>query len=310
MIRRHHLGLVAALVTLAVLGSTGVATATWTATGSTTATASSAVVKPAISQTGLDVAAPQQYTTGSAPAVTGSLTLRNDGTAPLAFTLALGVTGDSTLASKTTLTLWTASSCTTTAGSDAVTTTLADASPTLPTGARSLTPGTSRTVCIATRIAGTDGSTTNAALQGRALKASFTATGSVGSWTASAAAPAFSQSVYRLSAPTGPVGCAEANRAVTLTWNAPANRPAGRTVTYRLVNTSTGSTLKTISASTASVSQVLQATDFPANGNYPLTVVASESDFGTTADAMPSFTITRTSPLGWGVLFQRLECPA
>lgn len=312
MIRRRHLGPVAALVTLAVLGGSGAAVATWTASASTAATASSATVRASLSQTGLSNTTPQQYKGGTAPALLGSLALTNEGTAPLGFTLALAVTGDATLAAKTSLTLWTtgASTCTATPGADAVTTTLADPAPVLPASARQLAPKTSRLVCAATRIAGTDGSTTNAALQGKSLTATFTATGSVGSWTASAAASAFTQSVYRLATPAGAVGCRESSRSADLTWSAPANRPAGRSVGYQVVDTATGATVKTIASANPSVALTLEPRDFARNGTYTLAVVASEADFGTTSEPSATFTITRTSPLGWDLLFHRLECSA
>ncbi|MFS0865864.1 hypothetical protein AB3M83_00835 [Microbacterium sp. 179-B 1A2 NHS] len=309
MIRRRHLGFVAALVTLAVLGGSGAAVATWTASASATGSASSATVKASLTQAGLTPAAAQQYATGTAPQVLGSLTLKNEGTAPLSYALALSVTGDATLAAKTSLTLWTAASCGSAIGADAVRTTLADTAPALPAAARQLAAGSTKVVCIATQISGTDGTTTNAALQGRHLEATFTATGTVGAWAAAAPAASFSQSVYRLAAPAGTLGCTESNRAVTLTWNAPANRPAGKAITYRLVNTATKATLKTVTSSSATVSQALQPGDFSSNGAYALTIVASEADFGTSAPETASFTITRTSPFGWDFFLQRLECP-
>ena len=309
MIRRRHLGPVAALVTLAVLGTSGAAVATWTASASTSATASSATVRAGLSQTGLSASTPQQYKGGTAPTLLGSLTLTNEGTAPLGFTLALAVTGDATLAAKTTLTLWTAPTCTATAGPDAVTTTLANPAPTLPASARQLAPGTSKLICAATRIAGTDGSTTTAALQGQALTATFTATGSVGSWTTAATASAFTQAVFRLD-PAGPVSCRESGRSAELTWSAPANRTAARPVTYRLIDTATGAMVKTIASSNPSVGLTLEPRDFARNGTYALAVVASEADFGTTAAPTAAITITRTSPLNWGLVFLSLECSA
>ena len=306
MIRRRHLGPVAALVTLAVLGTSGAAVATWTASASTSATASSATVRAGLSQTGLSTSTPQQYKGGTAPTLLGSLTLTNEGTAPLGFTLALAVTGDATLAAKTTLTLWTAPTCTATAGPDAVTTTLANPAPTLPASARQLAPGTSKLICAATRIAGTDGSTTTAALQGQSLTATFTATGTVGSWTAAATASAFTQAVFRL-APAGTVSCS-GSVIPTLTWRAPANRPAGR-VTYRVIDTATGATVKTVTSSDANVSQRLWAGDFDRDGRYTLAVVASETEFGTTAEPTASFTITRASLIGTD-FFPYLECSA
>lgn len=309
MIRRPHLGLTAALVTLAVLGGSGVAVAVWTAAASTNGSASSATVKTTLAQTGLTPAAAQQYTTGTAPQVLGSLTLKNEGTAPLDYTLGLAVSGDAALAAKTSLTLWTATTCGATPGADAVRTTLTNTAPALPASAKKVDAGVTKVVCVATQITGTDGTSTNAALQGQQLSATFTATGKVGTWTAAAPAASFTQSVFRLAAPAGPVGCTEASRAVTLTWNAPANRPAGKTITYRIVNTATKATLKTVTSSSSTASQVLQAGDFPGNGAYSLAIVASEADFGTTAPETASFTVSRTSPFGWDLFLQRVECP-
>ena len=294
MIRRR-LGVIAAAVTLAVLGGSGAAIASWHATAAAPATASSTTVASTFARAGgLDTT--YRYTGTSSPVVTGTLALANTGTTPLSYTLANATTGSTVLAQKVALTLWTGTCGATIPATGTVATTLADPAPTLPAAARTLAPGAKVTVCVATRIAGSDTSTTNAALQGQAVTAALSATGTVGTaWTTTAAATPLTQSVYRMAA-IGTVGCSSSgffSSRVTLRWQAPADRPVGGRVDYRIVDTATGGVVTTVASDASSVSVELAARSLPTEGTFALAVEATEAATGTTTPLSGTVSVTR-----------------
>ncbi|SFI50088.1 MULTISPECIES: hypothetical protein [Microbacterium] len=304
MIRRRHLGPVAALVTLAVLGGSGAAVASWTAAASVSATASSASAATTLTQAG-SLTTTYAYAGTSSSPVGGTLVLTNTGTTPLTYTLTtqLATGSSSALAQKTTLSLWTGTCGAAAPATGAVTTTLANPMPALPAAAQNLAAGTSVTVCVATKIAGTDAGSSNAALQGQSVTATFTATGAVGAnWKATSTAAPLTQSVYRL-APATAITCTNGSAGkVTLSWAAPANRPSG-SVTYRVFDTVSGREIDSVTAN----SLTIKPFDISPNGTFELAVEAKESSYSTTATVSDSVTVIRTSPLDWGIL-PRLQC--
>lgn len=294
MIRRR-LGIIAAAVTLAVLSGSGAAVAAWHATASAPATASSTTIASTFVRAGaLDTT--YRYTGTSSPVVTGTLALANTGTTPLAFTLTNATTGSAVLAQKVALTLWTGACGTTIPATGTTTTTLADPAPALPAAARTLAPGAKVTVCVATRIAGSDASTTNAALQGQAVTAALSATGTIGTaWTTTATATPLTQSVYRMAA-VGTVGCSSSGffaSRVTLRWQAPADRPAGARIDYRIVDTASGAVITTVASDASSASVELAARSLPSEGTFALAVEATEAATGTTTALSGTVSVTR-----------------
>ncbi|MGU3646247.1 hypothetical protein ACLBXX_14865 [Microbacterium sp. C23T] len=292
MTRRRLLGPIAALVTLAVLGSAGGATAAWIASTSVAASVSStAIATTAQLTSGLDA----NYRSGTtAPATAGQLTIANTGGAPLSYTLAtqLAPGSSSALAAKVTLRLWSGSACGTTAPTGAVSTTLADAAPALPTAARALAPGASVVVCVSTQINGQ----TDASLSGQSVTAAFRVTGAVGTnWTTSATTAAFTQSISGLG-PAGAPTCTQAPpHGVQLSWTAPGNRAAGATLLYRVVDKS-NTVVKELSSSAASVSVTLGGTDIRADGVHELRIVAIETTGSTTTSSdSATLTVRRTA---------------
>ena len=294
MTRRRTLGSVAALVTLAVLGGSGGAFAAWSASAAVSASASSTTIATAIEQTGA-LSTSYRYAGTTSTAAAGQLTIRNNGGAPLSYSLTNRVSGHATLAQKTTLRLWTGA-CGTTAPSGSVVTSLADAAPALPAAARTLAPGASVVVCVSTQVEGG----TNASLQGQSVTATFGATGAVGtSWTTSATATAVTQSVYRLAAAGTPT-CAPVflTNDVRLSWSAPANRADAASLSYRVYDTASGATVATVSSSGGTASVVLSGHAISANGPHALAVEAKETTgSGTTAPGSATVTVSRSTGL-------------
>lgn len=306
MSRRRLLGPVAALVTLAVLGGSGAAVATWTAATSVSATASSAAAKTTLTQAG-SLTTTYAYAGSTSNTVGGSLILANTGTTPLSYTLAtlLAAGSSSALAQKTTLWLWTGACGTTIPASGVVTTTLANPAPMLPGAAQTLAAGASVTVCVATRITGSDPSSSNAALQGQSVTATFTATGAVGAnWKATASASPLTQSVYRLGA-IGAVTCTDTffRTSVTLRWNNPANAAPGAAVTYRVYDVASNREVGTSTTNSLTIS----ARDINPKGMYQFTIEARESAYGTTAELSAPVTLERSSIFNLGIT-PTLEC--
>lgn len=302
--RRRAIAAIAAVTTVLLLAGGGTAAAFWSATASVSATASSTTVATALAQSG-ELNTTYRYGGSTSTTATGALTITNNGGAPLTYTLANQVTGSATLAQKTALMLWTGTCGATIPASGAVFTTLADRAPALPAAARSLAPGASVTVCVATRISGTDAASTNAALQGQSVTSAFAVTGAVGtSWTATASTAAITQNVYRLEAATN-VTCTDGYRSAVLSWSAPANRPAGAAVAYRVYDTATGATVASVSSSNATASVTLDGYSFGRNGTYTLAIEAKDSTSGTTAPASTAIPVLRTTKL---LFFPSLEC--
>ncbi|WOF22622.1 hypothetical protein N8K70_14685 [Microbacterium betulae] len=295
MIRRRALAVVAALATLAVLAGSGTAAAAWNASAALSATASSATIGTALVQDG-QLNTTYRYTGSVSTAATGSLTITNSGGAPLSYELANQLTGSAALAEKTALILWVGTCGATIPSTGTVTTTLADRAPALPEEARALDPGASVTVCVATRISGT-----NAALQGESITAAFSVTGAVGtSWTTTASTDAITQSVYRIAAATDVACAASGSRAVTLRWTAPSNRPAGAAVRYRVYDTATGGDVVSLDSSSATVSVTIDSSTISRDGSYTLAVEAKDTASGTTAPASATISVVRSSILfGW-----------
>lgn len=291
MIRRRHIGPIAALVTLAVLGGAGAATAAWVASASVSASTSSATVTTTLAQTGA-LTTTYRYAGSRSAAVVGELTITNAGGAPLSYALANRVTGSTTLAQKTTLRLWTGT-CGATAPVGAVVTTLADTAPALPAAARTPAAGASVTICVSTQIEGA----TNAELQGQSATATLSVTGAVGAhWTTSATAASITQTAYRLAAAGTPTCLREGGRDIRLTWSAPAHRTDTAAISYRLYDVASGATVATVTSADATVSAVLSGTAIAQNGTYSLAVEATEtSASGTTASASAPVEVTRTT---------------
>lgn len=304
MIRRRSIAAIAAVATVMLLAGGGTAAAYWNASVSMSATASSTTVATAVAQSG-ELNTTYRYSGSTSTTATGALTITNSGGAPLTYTLANQVTGSATLAQKTALILWTGTCGATIPTTGAVSTTLADRAPALPAAARSLAPGATVTVCVATRVSGTDAASTNAALQGQTVTTSFAVTGAVGtSWTTTASTAAITQSVYRLEAPTN-VTCADGYRSAVLSWNAPANRPAGAAVTYRVYDTATGATVGSVSSANATASITLDGYSLGRNGTYTLAIEAKDGVSGTTAPVSTAIPVLRTTKL---LFFPSLEC--
>lgn len=295
MNRRHVLGATAALVALAVLGSAGGAAAAWIASASVSASASSTTVATTAQLTsGLGAT----YRSGTtAPASAAQLTIANTGGAPLSYTLAtqLAAGSSSVLAAKVTLRLWSGSACGTTVPSGAVTTTLADAAPALPAAARALAPGASVVVCVATQLV--DGRA-DASLSGQSVTAAFRVTGAIGTnWTTSATTAAFTQSVSGLG-PAGAPTCTQAPpHGVQLSWTAPANRAAGATLLYRVVDRF-NTVVKEVSSSAAAVSVALGDSDIRADGVHELRIVTIETAGSTVTSSDSSTVAVRRTAVG------------
>ncbi|WP_442576208.1 hypothetical protein ACSBPH_03420 [Microbacterium sp. F51-2R] len=288
MIRRL-LGPIAALVTLAVLGAAGGASAAWIAAASVEASVSSTTIGTTAQVTGLST------TYGSSTSnAAGQLTIANTAGAPLSYTLVtqLGAGSSAALAAKIVLRLWTGSACGRTAPSTADTTTLADPAPALPTAARTLAPGASVVVCVLTQI----DAPTVAALAGQTVTATFSVTGAVGAnWTTSATTVAFTQSIYGLAPAGGPTCTAAPPHGVQLSWTAPANRTAGATLQYRVVDKS-NTVVKEVSSSAALVSVVLGGTDIAVDGTHQLRIVATDKTAsGATSSDSSTITVRRTA---------------
>jgi hypothetical protein len=304
VIHRRSIAAIAAIATLALLAGGGTAAASWSATASLSATASSTTVSTALAQSG-QLNTTYRYSGSSSTAATGALTITNNGGAPLAYALSNQVTGSGTLAQKTALILWTGTCGATIPTTGTVFTTLADRAPVLPAAAQSLAPGASVTVCVATRVSGTDATSTNAALQGQSVSAAFAVTGAVGtSWTTTASTAAITQSVYRLAAPTN-VSCANSGRSAVLSWSAPANRTAGSPVTYRVYDTASGADVATVTSSNATASVSLDAYSVGRNGTYTLGIEAKEGTSGTTAPVSTTVSVVGTTIF---FIFPSLEC--
>jgi hypothetical protein len=303
--RRGLLASIVAIATFVALAGGGAAAAAWIASATAPATASSVTVATTLTQAG-SLATTYRYSGSTSPAASGTLVIANTGRAPLTYALATQVTGSASLAQKTALQLWAGACTATPPATGTTTTTLADPAPALPDAARSLAPGATVTVCVATRISGTDATASNAALQGQSVTATFRVTGTVGSsWTAGASASPLTQSVFRV-APAGAVSCAEnwLTRGVTLTWGAPANRVAGSPVVYRVFDTATGVDVAKVTADAPSASVAIDPYALPRNGTYALGVEARDSFSGTTAATAAPITLGRT-----GLLLPTLHCP-
>jgi hypothetical protein len=298
MTRPRLIAIVAALVTLAVLGGSGAAVAAWKATASVSGTASAATVGTTVAQTGLTT--DYRYAGTVSNLGSGSLTITNSGTAPLTYTLGNAVTGDETLKHATTLVLWAAAkstdACGTTPPAGAVTTTLANPAPDLPAAAKTaLGAGAAVKLCVTTQIKGS----TNAALQGKELTFTLTATGTVGSWTSSAQAPKVTQRVFQLQAPTAPVCKASSIGRVTISWTPPAG--ASDRMEYRVYERNTGQT----SVKTGTTSIELRAADFDQSwGRMELVVEATDL---TTGSVSPESTVVAVNR-NWIVLTWYLAC--
>lgn len=305
MMRRHALAAVAALTTLALLGGAAAATASWNATASISGTASSTTISTALAQSGT-LNTSYRYSGNSATAVTGTLTITNTGGASLTYSLANRVVGSSALAQKTALQLWTGSCGTVPAASAGVTSTnLANTAPMLPESARTLGPGQKIDVCVATRISGSDASSSNATLQGQTVSAEFSVTGAVGTnWRTTGTTAAITQSVYRIGSVPKPVCAAASSRSVTLTWNAPTNRVANAPVTYRIFDTASNADVASVTSSATTASVTIDASRF-ASGRHPLAVEAKDDLSGSTSLPSSPTTVVRGSVL---LFFPTLDC--
>lgn len=304
MTRRGLLGPIAALATLAVLGTAGGASAVWVTNAVVSASASSATVATTMQLTG-GLSTTSRFSGTASTAVAGQFTITNTGRAPLSYRLESAIEGDPVLAQKTALRLWTGT-CGTTAPAGAVVTTLADTAPALPPAARTVAPGASVVVCVATRVEGA----TNALLQGRTVTASFSTVGMIGdNWRADAGAQSITQTVYRL-APAGTPTCAAVGRGVKLSWTAPTNRADNGNITYRVLDASTRSVIATVTSPATSMSVQLTGDDISRNGTYELVIEAAEAG-GSATTALDSGAVSvRRSTIILDLLqiFPRYEC--
>lgn len=308
MTRRRLLVPIVAIATFVALASGGAAAAAWLASATVTAQASSATVATTLTQTG-GLTTTYRYAGTASPTARGTLAIANTGRAPLTYTLASQTTGSAALAQKTTLQLWTGTCGTTPPSTGVITTTLADPAPALPAGARTIAPGATVTVCLATRISGTDASAANAALQGQSVTVAFRVSGAVGShWTATAESAPFTQTAYRIDQATALTCTGSRWGEVTLAWTAPANRVAGSPVTYRVFDTASGDTVDTVTADAATASVALGGYDLPRNGTFALAVEARDATSGTTAAPSQPVSVIRTTPWNLGILFPSLRC--
>ncbi|MDL5352062.1 hypothetical protein [Microbacterium sp. zg-YB36] len=312
---RRRLGPIAALVTLAVLGGSGVAVAVWTASASVSATASS--TSPATT-VGLSGGLNTTYSFNgpkSGVAVRGALEITNTGGAPLTYALTntLAAESSAALAKATDLTLWVAKAgvadpCNQpipTTGT--VKTTLAEVAPALPAGAQTLAAGAKVTVCVATSLPKSLPSSANEDLPGQKVTATFAVTGAVAgsSWTASATATSVTQTVYRLG-PVRAIACND-NTALNLTvsWTAPASKPTGAQVSYRVYDVANPGVALGPQPTTATSLQLSPDT-WSRNGTYRIAVEATESLHGTTSKVVET-SITREL-VWWAFFVPALSC--
>lgn len=269
----------AALVAGASIGGSGVAQADWTtaAIGSSASSSAATTSVTVGSLAGLSTAYKFPIASAS-PAIITAVLLSNTGTAPLAYTLSTVSTTGTLSPASVTLTLWASAGSTCAAtipGTGSTVGTLA-APPTLPAGAATGAPTTSITLCAATTLG-----TTVLASRGQSLSATLRVTGKVGTnWTATATAPAFTQSVFTLLAP-GNTTCTALGGllGVTISWAAPAGTVTGDTVTYQIIRDSNGAVVR---AGQSATSVTLYSSDV-VGGNSAFHVLASTAVYGMTS---------------------------
>ncbi len=298
------------IVAFFVLAGTGVAAASWTASSGATATVSAATtamtLTPSSGTATLDTGATPYKFAGAAtnsPVFLRSVALKNTGTAPLTYALSVADSAGNALAavaSAITVTLWTSSTaCTTTVGTGSTIGTLATL-PGIPSTAATQAPGVSATLCILTKL-----NTTVAQSQGLSVTAVFTVTGTVGmsAWNTNASDTAFTQVVYRIGSPANPV-CRQAggiNSTATISWTAPS--VSGGTITYSIVDQTTGAAVSgaTISGTTAQFNY----SDL-SGASETVLVKATDSVYGTVSTGLP-FSLSQSGGL-LGIVFTSVSC--
>jgi hypothetical protein len=235
MSRRLRVVVAVALTAFLVLAGTGIATAAWNAANSTSGSVSAAA--QSMGALGGTAALDDVYlSVADAPAI-ATLTVTDTGATPLGYALTGTVTGTAALASQVTLSLWSpgAAGCGTAIPASGVSS-AALSSPgfTLPAAARSAAPGTTVTVCAATKLA----PTAIASLQGAQIVSTLTMTGNVGNWITRSSA-SFTQSTYKM-AEASALTCQQEGwplpTKATLSWE--ASPGASGTVSYRIVDAS------------------------------------------------------------------------
>ncbi len=217
-------------------------------------------------------------------------TFQNTGTSPLTFGVAVTTTGTHP-ATAVSLTYWlgtgAAGVCAASVPGSGTTVGTLASTPSLPGAFSSVAPGTTLTLCAATRL-----STSVAQSQGLSLTASFALTGSVGLWTATAGTtPGFTQSVYRIGPPTD-LQCANVTilgvgdvarfswaQVTGATTYTVSRTVSGTTTVITTVAQPSGSTRPQVDIGSVQLglSTVLSA------GSIPITITANETTYGTTS---------------------------
>jgi len=263
---------------------TGVGYAAWSTSVASSPTATAGSIASTVTNVG-DLGRQYQFSGSTSPLKISTITVRNSGTVPLNYTLAVTTTTPAAPlplpASSVSFWLWSAPTSTgcgsTTQGAVG---TLA-VPPAMPASATGVLPATDLYLCAATQFNGT-----NAAAQGQSAEFSLVVTGRIGTnWTTTASGVSTAtQSVYRIGAiATSGTGCVSNSviglgSTATFTWTTPAGPPAPTvTVTANLGNTAgTGPASFTVtSPHTFTRTEVKTSTT--------LTFVVSEPTYGTSS---------------------------
>ncbi|WP_368499421.1 hypothetical protein [Herbiconiux sp. A18JL235] len=220
-------------------------------------------------------------------------TFQNTGTSPLAF--AVGVTTSGTLsAANVSLTYWlgtgAAGVCASSVPGTGTSVGTLASTPSLPSAFSAVAPGTTLTLCAATKL-----STTVAQSQGQSLTASFALTGTAGLWTATAGTtPGFTQSVYRIGPPTA-LQCANVTiigvgDVARFSW---AQVPSATSYTVSRTVSGTTTVITTVAQPSGSTrpqvdigSLQLGLSTVLTAGSIPITITANETTYGTTSTAV------------------------
>lgn len=209
VIRAVAVGVVALLL---ASGGALAAHAYWRSTATVSTTVASGAVGIALgAPSGLD----GSYASGTLTRV-AALTVTNSGTVPETYTVAVSGAGSGALASAVQVTRWSvasASACTATPGSGAVTGTWAAP----PTISGTLAAAAANVWCVRTSLTAAQLS----GLSGSSIQMTFTATGAVGSWVATAT-QSITQNVASATMTCTPSG---SPWGVTVSWSPPAGWP-------------------------------------------------------------------------------------
>lgn len=259
-------------------------------------------------------------TASNANLVIAPVVFTNTGTSPL--TLSAAWSGNAgAYPALITVTYWAGASgaCASTLPSSGTTAGTLAAPPALPAGVTSVAIGAAVTLCVATSL-----NSTVALQQGKTVSPVLTLTGRVGTnWTTSVSAPAFTQSVFRVAAPTG-ISCVTTPGTLTiagyatLTWNAVTYGAANgvdtaRAASYDLhIDSAANPSIQQVTpaAGAATVSVQVNALNlgvlgFVTSGTKNVVVTTTDSVYGTTSVA------SATLVMRYGLLpLLSVQCPA